>query len=298
LNGLNPAVDGIGKLGQYDDVFGGFIVLAQILLIAQAVAALTGGQPSQDDVDLYTEDHKAEAKRLAGTNGQVVRSADTLTVSWQGKPVATLSDVRPYDCMHAVQPCAIWSFASVLMLRPKPDAPVEPYPAFIYSPGIGGKMAIVDHDGSLVWMDFMTSEKGRFIASGSLWEMHTPPHFLILDWTSDRHSTAWSSNKPCEPIKWISEYDVEAVCDLPNQTLSVVGTVRPKYNGDWSFIPIGWMTRQSVMMIRTGRGYRIIRNKTPLPPEFVLKTVDYGSLSSSRPGSSSGEDVLGYRKLD
>jgi len=272
-------------------------MFVQMLLLAQAVAALTSVQPSQDDIDLYTEDHRAEAKRLTGTNGQVARSDDTLTVSWHGKPVATFSDVRPYDCIHAVQPCALWSFGSILMLRPKPDASAEPYPLMIYSPGIGGKMAIVDRDGSLVWMDFMTSEKGRYIASGSLWGMHTPPHFLILDWSSDRHARAWSSDHACEAIKWISEYDVEAVCDVPNRSLSVVGTFRPKYNGDWGFIPIGWMTRDSVMMIRTVKGYRIIRNKTPLPPGFVLETVDYGSLSSSRPGSP-GEDVLGYRKLD
>ena len=272
-------------------------MFAKIFLLFQAVVSLAGTQSSPDDVEFYASEHKAEAKRLAAANGTVVRSGETLTVSWQGKPVATLSDVRPYDCMHAVRPCALWSFASVVMLRPKSDAPAEPYPAFIYSPGVGGKMAIVDHDGSLVWMDFMTSEKGRYIASGSLWGMHTPPHFLILDWSSDRHARAWSSDHACEAIKWISEYDVEAVCDVPNRSLSVVGTFRPKYNGDWGFIPIGWMTRDSVMMIRMGKGYRIIRNKTPLPPGFVLKTVDYGSLMSSRPGAS-GEEVLGYRKSD
>ena len=273
-------------------------MFVQMLLLAQAVAALTSVQPSQDDIDLYTEDHRAEAKRLTGTNGQVARSDDTLTVSWHGKPVATFSDVRPYDCIHAVQPCALWSFGSILMLRPKPDASAEPYPLMIYSPGIGGKMAIVDHDGSLVWMDFMAAEKGRYIASGSLGEIHTQAHFLILDWASDRHARAWSSDRACEPIKWISEYDVEAVCDLPNQTLSVVGTFRPTYSGDWSFIPIGRMTRQSVTMIRAGKGYRIIRGGAPLPPGFVLKTVDYGSLMSATPGTAPGEEVLGYRKRD
>lgn len=270
----------------------------QMLLLAQAVASFAGTQPSQDDIGFYTSEHKIEAKRLAGTHGMVVRSGDTLTVSWQGKPVATLSDVRPYDCIHAAQPCVLWSFGSILMLRPKPEAPEEAYPTFIYSPGIGGKMVVVDHDGSPVWMDFMASEKGRFIASGSIGEIETPPHFLILDWTSEGHARAWSSDRACETIKWISEYDVEAACQVPNQTLYVVGTFRPKYDGDWGFIPIGWMTRQSVRMIQSGKGYHIIRNKKPLPPGFTLKTLDYGGLLSSGAGVAPGEEVLGYRKLD
>lgn len=176
------------------------------------------------DPDALRQATADEQKIMASAPGYATRKGDTLTIAFDGKPVASFT--APY---------LTWSYRGVVTLT-RPDGKTETLPQVYLEQDEIGFTVLVRRDGSIYLLDqtIVVSPDGRTIANGYGDVMYTD-HLHVAEWRGDGppDDVAFAAN--CRPLAWQDKDHFTAGCAPSNNVDSFWTTAKVSRAADGSW---------------------------------------------------------------
>lgn len=180
---------------------------------------------------------KDENRAMAAHSGVAERQGDVLTISSDGTPIASFTDIGKNDC-EGFDSCSIWSFAGVITLQSVPGKS-ERFVRVQHFNGEIDEQVLVATDGTIHWTfgDFAASEDGRYLAAGSAEGVLSDGYLRIVDFASPGHSRFANFDAQCDVTGWTAARTIAVICSRnESSTFAIAGTVSETSPGTWRLL--------------------------------------------------------------
>lgn len=223
-----------------------------------------------------------ELARFHEHPGIAQRTGDVLTVSFNGKPVASLTDIDKLEC-EGNDTCSLWQFVGTLSLQTSPGKD-EVFAVVAHNNGEILHHVLIDANGHTHWIGdvYTISPDRRFLAVGEQENIITNGSFAIVSIAGPDQRWIADFDAQCSPEAWESKTVVEIVCSRDDEgSVEVAAVVEQITPGTWQL-----------------REYAIRKNLHGMAVTLRSETVAMKQLSpQDRAQAAAYERAGGYRRL-
>jgi hypothetical protein len=186
-------------------------------------ASSDDGESTDVDPQALTAAQAEEAKYLKADPDIAQRTGDTLTISYDGKPVAKFT-----------APVLLWQCRGTISMVD--DQGQKDRLALVYlNMDEQGYTEVVRRDGTLIELDqeILPSPDGRSLASG-YGEIFYSGNLNVVEWTSTAHPRLLKFAANCYPVKWQDNAHFTAGCVRDeDDTLTTTADISRDAKGVW-----------------------------------------------------------------